>query len=89
MSRHTPHGATWDKVRRRLLATSDVCHVCGHPGSTDADHLIEARHLQGLAKLDIANLRPAHGVKGCPTCGRKCNQERSARSVRATTSRRW
>lgn len=57
-----------------------TCHLCGHDGATDADLLIP----QSVAPdqpLTPHAYRPAHGVRGCPTCGRKCNQERGARPV--------
>lgn len=56
---------------RRILAASDVCHICGHPGSDAIDHV------QALARggsEDVANLRPAHHDVPCPTCGERCNR---------------
>ena len=67
---------------RRILAASDVCHICGHPGSDAVDHVkalaravdeAEARRLD----TDPANLRPAHHDVACETCGHKCNREKS------------
>ncbi|MGW6142161.1 HNH endonuclease [Streptomyces sp. NPDC055140] len=67
------------KLRARILAESDVCILCGH-GSADAvDHIHPVA--KGGAKLDPDNLAPIHGVAGCPTCLRKCNSEKGARSL--------
>jgi 5-methylcytosine-specific restriction endonuclease McrA len=77
------------KVRAALLTESDTCHWCGHGGADAADHLIPVS--KGGAKLDPDNLAPIHGVAGCPTCGRKCNNEKSdgARGQRLSTSVDW
>jgi hypothetical protein len=77
------------KNRARLLAESDTCHWCGHPGADTADHLQPVA--RGGAPLDPENLGPIHGVAGCPTCGRKCNNEKGAggMSARLVTSRDW
>jgi hypothetical protein len=32
----------------------------------------------GLDPCDLQYLRRAHGWRGCPTCGRKCNQEKGS-----------
>ena len=57
---------------RRILAASDVCHLCGHPGSDAVDHVHPLS--RGGSDDDPANLRPAHHDIPCPTCGRKCNR---------------
>lgn len=77
------------KQRARLLAESDVCHLCGHPGADVVDHLQPVA--RGGDPYDPDNQAPAHGVKGCPTCGRKCNGEKGAGQTapRLTTSRDW
>lgn len=79
------------KVRAQILADSDVCIVCGHGAADAVDH-IHARS-KGGAKLDPDNLAPIHGVKGCPTCLRKCNSEKGARPlsevVQLVTSVDW
>jgi hypothetical protein len=57
-----------------VLAASDTCVLCGHPGSGDVHHLISPLLRPDLA-LDPANLRAAHGARSpCPWCGRRCNQ---------------
>lgn len=59
-----------------------VCHLCGHGGATDAD-LVVPRSVDPEQPLNPRAYRPAHGVRGCPTCGRKCNQERGAKPIDA------
>lgn len=64
------------RIRPEVFARyGDTCWICGHPGSTDADHLVPLS-LDPDQPLEVDAFRPAHGVGGCPTCGRKCNQER-------------
>lgn len=88
------HSRRWRKLRAAVLAQSDRCHICGHPGSQSVDHL-EARADAPWRALDPSNVAPAHGVQGCPTCGRRCNQERGTGRRRRgqaapfRTSRRW
>lgn len=43
--------------RARILRTSDVCWICGKPGSDSIDHVIP---LNRGGTNDPANLRPAH-----------------------------
>lgn len=62
------------KLRRAILAESDVCHLCGHHGADTIDHLIP---ISRGGTHDPSNLRPAHGVNSCATCGRRCNQIKS------------
>lgn len=73
------------KLRRAILAESDVCHLCAHPGADTIDHLIPISRGGGH---DPDNLRPAHGVNSCTTCGRRCNQERGnkARTAAGATA---
>ncbi|MDT0306858.1 HNH endonuclease [Streptomyces sp. DSM 44917] len=79
------------QVRARVLAESDVCLLCGHGRADAVDHLVPVA--RGGARLDPDNLAPIHGVAGCPTCGRKCNNEKSDRPLsqvtRLNTSRDW
>lgn len=42
---------------RRILAVSDVCHICGQPGADSVDHVIPLAH---GGTEDLSNLRPAH-----------------------------
>jgi hypothetical protein len=82
-------GRDYRRARARLLAESDTCHWCGHLGADAADHLVPVA--RGGAKLDPDNLAPIHGVLGCPTCGRKCNNEKSdgPMAARLVTSVDW
>jgi 5-methylcytosine-specific restriction endonuclease McrA len=43
---------------QRILSASDVCHICGQPGSDSVDHVIALA--RGGSDTDPANLRPAH-----------------------------
>jgi hypothetical protein len=60
------------QIRARILAASDVCIACGHGAADAVDHIHPAS--KGGAKRDPDNLAPIHGVKGCPTCLRKCKE---------------
>lgn len=79
------------KMRARILAESDTCIVCGHPGSDAVDHIVPVS--KGGAHRDPDNLAPIHGVGGCPTCLRSCNNEKGAKPLaqvtRLVTSRDW
>lgn len=68
-------GRPWRRLRARILSESDVCHICGHHGSDAVDHVIP---LYRGGTNDPTNLRPAHHTSECPTCGRKCNREKSS-----------
>lgn len=84
-----------------LLATSDLCHLCGHRGAKTADHIITPadwlRRYGSLAGVDsLGNLAPAHGNLGngpihnrCTTCGQVCNQVRGNRVIVPVRSRVW
>lgn len=61
--------------RAIVLSMSDACALCGHGGSDTVDHIIPVS--RGGDKHDIDNMTPMHGVRGCPVCYRKCNQEKS------------
>ena len=57
-----------------------VCVHCGHPGAGEADHITPVVHDPGQP-IDPHAMRPAHGSNApCPTCLRKCNQERGTRT---------
>jgi hypothetical protein len=79
---HGRSGGRWRKARATLWAeTPDICWLCGHAGTTDADHDPPLKILEqlGLDPCDLSYLKRAHGVLGCPTCGRKCNQSKGAK----------
>jgi len=71
------------RENKRILAASDVCHLCGHPGSDAVDHVIplnpQPGHQAGTDTPD--NKRPAHHAKPCPTCGIKCNRVKTNKAI--------
>lgn len=84
-------GRPYRRARQQMFEIfGDICHLCGHAGATDADHIVPVA-VDRDQPVSAQDMRPAHGVGGCPTCGRKCNQSRGARPVGATlrTSRAW
>jgi len=106
MRRRTGKGSTSDwqyrKNRATILADSDLCWLCGHPGAHTADHVVPYKlwPRDAYGELlpgfnDVANLRPAHGTMGsrlinpCPICGKLCNQVRKTRKVISPHSRAW
>lgn len=81
--------------RKRILAKhSTICHLCGHPGAEQVDHIINVKtwlrlNLEGSPHRD-SNLAPAHD-KPCPTCARRCHVDKTqqeAREGRATRGKR-
>lgn len=71
-------GSARQKRNRKILAASNVCHICGHPESDAVDHVIALARAKDEAEArlldtDPTNLRPAHH-KPCPTCGIECNR---------------
>ncbi|TDE18871.1 hypothetical protein E1295_48070 [Nonomuraea mesophila] len=76
-----------------MLDASRLCWLCGHDGAADVDHepALQILEALGLDPCDPQYLRPAHGVNGCPTCGRKCNQAKGNKPGRpaSPTSRAW
>lgn len=81
-----PSGPAWKrKVANVVLAHGGICHLCGHPGALQGDHLIQ--YAEGGSD-DLSNLRPAHGSAGkqknpCPVCGLNCNNVRGGLSLEA------
>lgn len=75
-------GGMWRKLQALTLASKgDVCGICGHPGSSDTDHIIP-KHVRPDLAEEPSNLQPAHGVTGrCYKCdpenGRNCNGEKA------------
>jgi 5-methylcytosine-specific restriction endonuclease McrA len=78
---HGRKGRPWQRIRAQVLAASNVCHLCGHPGADTVDHVIPLSRRPDLAH-DLANLRPAH---------RRCNSAKGARLSTAPhgASRAW
>ena len=90
MPRHPGRsGHAWRQVRAAVLATSDICWLCGKPGANSVDHIISLKAMRSLPPaeqrslaLNPANLRPAHF---------RCNSARGARTAvpQGTPSRVW
>lgn len=81
--RHGAAGHRWDTFRRLVFATyGDTCHLCGHGGARQVDHLQSVTEHPELA-FTLANCRPIHGVPGnrCPVCRQACNQLKSGYSL--------
>lgn len=82
-----PSGVEWDRKKAVVLDHyNGICHLCGHPGAQQVDHVeVYAEHQDD----SIPNLRPAHGSAGtkqknrCPVCGLNCNNIRGSLSVAA------
>lgn len=84
----------WARAQLRLLG--DVCHLCGHRGATDLDHLVPVA-VDPTRVMDASNVRPAHGISGCSECapivtknGVKrpaCNQQKGAGGTGAVVKR--
>ena len=51
-------GKARQKRNRKILALSDVCHICGHPGADAVDHVKALA--RGGSDTDPLNLLPAH-----------------------------
>lgn len=76
-------GYRWEKLVRLAIATyGDVCHLCGHGGARQADHLEPQTERPDLIFV-LSNLRPAHGTPNnrCPVCNANCNQLRGGYSI--------
>lgn len=59
--------------RRRILAASDICHICGDPGADAVDHVIPL----AAGGTDTAdNMKPAHH-----NVEPKCNRIKGAKVV--------
>lgn len=74
MSDHHKRMSGRGRQRRNaaILAASDVCHICGHPGSDAVDHVIPfARCVAlGVDPETPSNLKPAHHDVS-PYCNRR------------------
>lgn len=79
------------QARAHVLQMSTVCALCGHEGSDTVDHIVPVS--RGGDKYDEDNMAPMHGVNGCNTCYRKCNQEKSDKLMseieRVNPTRDW
>ena len=79
-------GYAFRKAKAEMLARyGDTCHLCGHAGARQADHL-DPLAFDPEQDVDPDLMRPAHGgAQGeydnpCATCHRRCNQERGTSS---------
>lgn len=74
MSQHHKRlgGRARQKRNQKILAASDVCHLCGQPGSDAVDHVIPfARCIAlGMDPEQPSNLKPAHHDVA-PYCNRR------------------
>ena len=62
------------KVQRLLALHGHICHLCGHGGAEELDHIVpwaEWTH-PTLSVHDATNLAPAHG-SACMVCGVECH----------------
>jgi hypothetical protein len=92
MSRHSRHDRAYHAAARRWLQDHDTCWRCGHPGADTVDHWPPQSRLTYQQRGDPKHWRPAHGVKGCPTCGDRCNQiggTKAPEHTKRVTSRSW
>ena len=74
MSRTSYDSRIYRKVLLAIQVDGPACVLCGHAGSDSIHHRIPTSIMPELAS-DPANWAPAHGVRGCPVCKRRCNQE--------------
>jgi 5-methylcytosine-specific restriction endonuclease McrA len=90
MSRFTADSRWYRKAKAEFLAAYPICWLCGHPGADQIDHVIPVSQAPWL-RFEPSNWRPAHGVRGCQHCGRRCNQQRGTRVAQPLSprSRRW
>lgn len=74
------------QARRVMTAHHGVCHVCGHDGSTQVDHIINIatwlRQSMPGSPDQPSNLAPIHGTPdgrsgACPTCGKRCHFDKT------------
>lgn len=64
----------WKSLKAKVLKDhAGRCHLCGHDGAEQVDHIVNVAR-GGTHALD--NLAPAHGTP-CPTCQRRCHTEKT------------
>lgn len=85
-------GRPYQRARREMFAIyGTICHLCGHDGAGEADHLVPIS-IDSTQPVDPHGMRPAHGANApCPTCGRRCNASRGNRPITKPlkTSEAW
>jgi hypothetical protein len=61
MSRYSLRSDLFRRLAALVLATSDLCHLCCHPGADTIDHLYPLSwQVPGIDPYDITFWRPAH-----------------------------
>lgn len=96
-ARHSKHrgGRPQRRAKQRMHDMYGyTCHLCGHHGAGESDHLIPLA-VWPDQPVDPTLWRPAHGTHyPCPVCGRRCNQQRGTKALGQVapplnTSRSW
>ncbi|WP_193046813.1 HNH endonuclease [Mycolicibacterium baixiangningiae] len=64
------------RLRARIRARGDACHICGHDIDYTAHHH-DPRSFQLDHLWQIANGGPAYDITNCAAAHRKCNRARS------------
>lgn len=83
-------GHAYRLARRAVLARDTTCHLCGHEGSDQVDHILPRSTHPEIPEEEITNLAPVHGVTRCPTCREACNQVKgNGLWTRPIRSRDW
>ena len=76
-------GARWRRAKADAVAAAGgVCHLCGHLGAYEGDHVPARKILValGLDPNDPRFIKASHGSScRCPTCGKACNQVKGTR----------
>lgn len=90
MSRWSADSRWYRKAKAEYLLANPTCWICGHLGADQIDHLIHASKAPDL-RYEVANWRPAHGWRKCPSCRQACNQRRGTKHTvtHSPRSRRW
>lgn len=72
---------------QRILADSDICHLCGKPGADAIDHVIPYVECirRGIDPDEPANLKPAHHDVE-PKCNRRKSDKLHAPIVKRSGS---
>lgn len=98
MTRRHRDSYEYRQARKKMFAIFGyTCHICGHDGAGEADHL-EAVALNPGQPISPLRMRPSHGSNyPCPICKgrngqpRACNQERGVQPMPEplNTSQEW
>jgi hypothetical protein len=73
-------------IKETLRRHGDVCVVCGHGGSTSADHLEPVTEAPAR-EHDLSNLRPCHAwPKACQTCSEAAGRPIYCNSIKGMGS---